>query len=292
MPLQDYARHLRQLLPVLLLGSSAQLYAQALEPVKGLLTPESVVQDTDGKIYVSEINEFGKDGDGQIRVIDHGKNTVLIKGLDDPKGLVISGKTLYIADKTQILRVALDQKPAKVEVFITAADFPKTPQFLNDLDVDAQGNLYVSDSGDIMGTGNGGAVYKVTPDRTLSLLIDGKQDPRILAPNGLLSDAKGTHLLILDFTSGVLYDYTQANKQLKEVASGLGGGDGIVKQANGTIYVSDWKSGKVFRVNPDHTATLIKEGYQSAADIALSHDGKHLLVPDMKAGVLDILQLK
>ena len=292
MPLQDYARHLRQLLPVLLLGSSAQLYAQALEPVKGLLTPESVVQDTDGKIYVSEINEFGKDGDGQIRVIDHGKNTVLIKGLDDPKGLVIAGKTLFIADKTKILRVALDQKPAKAEVFIAAADFPKTPQFLNDLDVDAQGNLYVSDSGDILGTGNGGAVYKVTPDRKLRLLIDGNQDPRILAPNGLLSDAKGTHLLIVDFTSGILFDYTPANKQLTEVASGLGGGDGIVKLADGTIYVSDWKSGKVFRINQDHTTTLIKEGYQSAADIALSQDGKHLLVPDMKAGVLDILPLK
>ena len=251
-----------------------------------------MVQAADGKIYVSEINGFGQDGDGQIRVIDHGKSSVLVKGLDDPKGLVIIGTDLYIADKSRVLRVSLAQPTATAEVFLAATDFPKVPQFLNDLSADANGNLYISDSGDILGTGKGGAIYKVTPQRALSLLLDGTIDARILAPNGLLADAKGEQLLLVDFTSGVLYNYHLQTKKLDEVASGLGGGDGIVKQANGNIYVSDWKLGKVYRVDPQHKVSLIKEGYQSAADIALTQDDHHLLVPDMKAGKLDIIELR
>lgn len=267
-------------------------YSHGLEPVSGLLTPESAVQAADGKIYVSEINGFGQDGDGQIRVIDHGKSSVLVQGLDDPKGLVIIGNDLYIADKSRVLRIALNQAAASAEVFLAATDFPKVPQFLNDLSADANGNLYISDSGDILGTGKGGAIYKVTPQRKLSLLLDGNIDARILAPNGLLADAKGEHLLLVDFTSGVLYNYNQVTKKLEELANGFGGGDGIVKQANGNIYVSDWKNGKVFRVDPQHKVSLFKEGYQSAADIALTQDDHHLLVPDMKAGKLEIIDLR
>jgi gluconolactonase len=270
---------------------SSQSQAHGLEPINGLLTPESVIQAADGKLYVSEINEFGKDGDGQIRVIDHGKSSILVQGLDDPKGLTIIGTDLFVADKSRIWRVPLNQAPAKAEVYIAATEFPQVPQFLNDLTADANGNLYVSDSGDIMGTGKGGAIYKITPQRKLTLVIDGKADPRVLAPNGLLADAKGEHLLIVDFTSGVLYNYEVAGKGLQEVASGFGGADGIVRQANGTIYVSDWKNGKVYRVE-NSKAVLLKDGYQSAADIALSQDDHHLLVPDMKAGVLDVIRLK
>ena len=280
------------LLTTLTLGTTSAACAHGLAPVSGLLTPESVVQAADGKIYVSEINGFGQDGDGQIRVIDHGKSAVWLQGLDDPKGLVIIGNDLYIADKTRVLRAALDKQPARAEVVLAASDFPKTPQFLNDLSADANGNLYISDSGDILGSGKGGAIYQLTPQRQLNLLLDGTIDARILAPNGLLADAKGEHLLLVDFTSGVLYHYDLTLKTLSEIASGFGGGDGIVRQANGHIYVSDWKSGKVYKVNAQHAVSLLKEGYQSAADIALSQDDHHLLVPDMKAGKLDIIDLR
>lgn len=266
-------------------------YADGLQPLSGLLTPESVLQAPDGKVYVSEINGFGKDGDGQIRVINHGKSNVLVQGLDDPKGLAMSGPYLLIADKTKILRVNLKQHPAKAEVYVDGSAFPQLPQFLNDLDTDAQGNLYVSDSGDILGTGKGGAVYKITPQRKVMLLIDGNLDARVLAPNGLLADATGEHVLMVDFTSGVMYKLNTASQQLQEIASGFGGGDGIVQTANGDIYVSDWKSGKVFLVDSHGQTSLLKQGYQSAADIALSTDGKHLLVPDMKAGQLDVIHL-
>lgn len=282
-------------LSVLFLGACAKQNINAgaeyaHQKITGLKTPESVVQAKDGRIFISEIAEFGKDGDGQISVADTaGKVSVFASGLDDPKGLKIIGDNLYVADKTKIIKIGLND--AKSSIFVPASGFATTPQFLNDLEADLQGHLYVSDSGDILGSGKGGAIYKIDTAGKASLVIDGKQDARIMAPNGLLADDTGNILIYVDFTSGILYTLNQQTKALVDIAEGFGGGDGIVHHSNGNMYVSDWKNGKVFSVNRKHEVAIVKEGYQSAADIALTNDEKFLIVPDMKAGVLDFIPL-
>jgi sugar lactone lactonase YvrE len=259
------------------------------QKITGLKTPESVVQAKDGRIFISEIAEFGKDGDGQITVIDtSGKASVFAKGLDDPKGLAIIGENLFVADKNKIIKIA---PHGTASVFAATAAFPVAPQFFNDLEADPQGNLYVSDSGDIMGTGKGGIIYKIDANRQVKLLIDGKQDARVMAPNGLLADDTGDVLIYVDFTTGVLYTFNQKTQALTDIAEGFGGGDGVVHHSNGTMYVSDWKSGKVYSVDTKGDVTLLKEGYQSAADIAITKDEAYLMVPDMKAGELDFIPL-
>jgi sugar lactone lactonase YvrE len=250
-----------------------------------------VVQAKDGKIYVSEINGFGQDGDGQITVIENGQARILVKGLDDPKGLAIIGQSLYVADNKRVLKVDLTgAKQAQVQVFAAATAFPEMPLFLNDLEPDIAGNLYVSDSGDLKGVG--GAIYKINPQGKVTLVINSQQDARILAPNGLLMDDSGDVLMEVDFASGILYSYNMKTKVLNDVAEGFGGGDGLVHHANGSMYVSDWKNGKVFSVNLAGEVKEIKSGYQSAADIALTKDEKTLMVPDMKAGELDFISLQ
>ncbi|PKO53397.1 MAG: gluconolaconase [Betaproteobacteria bacterium HGW-Betaproteobacteria-20] len=262
----------------------------AMQKITGLRTPESAVQAKDGRIFVSEIGEFGKDGDGQVSVIENGQARLFAKDLDDPKGLAIIGNNLYVADKTKILKISLID--GKASIFVAATAFASTPQFLNDLEADPQGNLYVSDSGDIMGTGKGGAIYKVDANGQATLLIDGKQDVRVMAPNGLLADDTGNILIFVDFTSGILYSFNQQTKALTDIAEGFGGGDGVVHHSNGTMYVSDWKSGKVFSLNTKGEVAELKSGYQSAADIAMTKDEKYLMVPDMKAGELDFIALQ
>lgn len=259
------------------------------QKITGLKTPESVVQAKDGRIFISEIAEFGKDGDGQITLIDtSGKASVFAQGLDDPKGLAMIGENLFVADKNKIIKITPDGTPS---VFVATAAFPVAPQFFNDLEADPQGNLYVSDSGDIMGTGKGGIIYKIDANGQVKLLIDGKQDARVMAPNGLLADDTGDVLIYVDFTSGVLYTFNQKTQALTDIAEGFGGGDGVVHHSNGTMYVSDWKNGKVFSINTKGDVTLLKEGYQSAADIAITKDEAYLMVPDMKAGELDFIPL-
>ena len=268
----------------------AQAAPLSTQKISGLKMPESVVQATDGRVFVSEINGFGVDGDGQISVIEAGQVKLFAKGLDDPKGLAIIGQSLYVADNKRILKLALSgTKPGQAEVFAAATAFPVTPLFLNDLEADLAGNLYVSDSGDLKG--KGGAVYQINAQGQVRLLISGQQDNRILAPNGLLMDDTGDVLMVVDFASGILYSYNLATKQLLDIAEGFGGGDGVVHHANGSMFVSDWKNGKVFRLDMNGEVTPLAATYQSAADIALTKDEKVLMVPDMKAGELDFIVL-
>lgn len=272
---------------LLLLLALFPVAALAKDPVKitGLKTPESVVQAKNGTIYISEINEFGKDGDGQISKVDtKGNVTVFATGMDDPKGLAIIGEKLYVADKNRVLEV---NKDGTWQVYGAQMAFPGTPVFLNDLEADKLGNLYVSDSGDLK---SGGQIYKITKGgEKVSIVVDSK-NPDILAPNGLLFEGRN-NLLSVDFESGILYRVNLSTGKTTKLAEGFGGGDGMVKTSAGKIYISSWKDGKVYRVGAGK-AHMVKQGYKAAADIALSNDEKYLMVPDMKAGELDFIELK
>ncbi len=61
-------------------------------------------------------------------------------------------------------------------------DFPRTPQFLNDLEIDRQGKLYVSDSGNRQGAG--GAVYRLNLRGHITEIK--LHEPDLGSPNGLL----------------------------------------------------------------------------------------------------------
>ncbi len=265
--------------------------AHETKKVTGFKMPESVIAAKDGRVFVSEIGEFGKDGDGQITVIEkNGETKVFAKGLDDPKGLTIVGKDLYVADNHRVIKITPD---GKTSVFVPAEAFPDAPQFLNDLESDAAGNIYVSDSGDLKGAG--GAVYKITPQAKVSVLINSKQDSRVQGPNGLLMGKTPNCIWMVDFVSGVLYRIDMKKNTMVEVAKGFGGGDGIANAGKDRLYISDWKNGKVFHVqlvkNGEAKVDMIQDGFAAAADIALSHDGKYLLVPDMKTGELVYLHI-
>jgi gluconolactonase len=273
------------LLALSLMFSVSGSYAAEPQKVTGLKSPESVIAGPDGRVYVSEIGEFGKDGDGKISVIDaKGQLHTFATGMDDPKGLAFFGNDLYVADKTRVLKVGRD---GTWKVLAAAEAFPVVPQFLNDVEADSQGNIYVSDSGDLKGAG--GAIYRVNKNGKVTRVLG--DNPQVQGPNGLLLDGR-TALLEVDFVSGTLYRVQLRNGEMEKVAEGFGGGDGLVRGPGGVLYVSDWKNGKVFSVSKQGEVKLLKEGFQAAADIGLSKDGKYVIVPDMKAGELVWLPVK
>lgn len=256
----------------------AQADVQIVKKLTGFEMPESVLIAPDGKTYVSEIGEFGKDGDGKISIIEGGKRKIFATGMDDPKGLAYTKGALYVADKARILKI---EKNGKWKVFAAAEAFPQKPQFLNDLTTDKAGNIYVSDSGDLKG--KGGAVYRVAPDGKVSTVITGAEDKHILAPNGLLPDGS-EFLLMVDFLSGELYRIVLKTGRMTRVAEGFGGGDGIARDSKGVLWISDWKNGRLFTLKKDGELKLVKDGFKAPADIAIATDGRTVLVPDMKAG--------
>lgn len=266
---------------------TVSLMAMPPKAVSGLKTPESVVQTPDGRIFVTEINGFNVDGDGQVTVIEQGVARVFVSGLDDPKGIIAKNADLYLTDKTKVLKI---NAQGKVTVFADANAFPSPPVFLNDIELDTLGNLYVSDSGDLNEIGRGAAIYKIDPQGKVSLVINSITHPLLRAPNGLLMDDTGAVISFVDFASGVLYSYDMAALGLTEQATGFGGADGLVHHSSGAMFVSDWKNGKVFMIDAlEGQVTEIKSSYKAAADIALTKDEQYLMVPDFKAGTLDFI---
>ena len=254
---------------------------ESLNLISGFSSPESVVQDAKGDIYVSEIGEFNKDGDGKItRISIDGKLSTFASGMDDPKGLTFIGKSLYVTDKNRVLKV---ESNGKWMVFGSTMAFPQTPIFLNDITSDEAGNLYVSDSGNLSA---GGAIFKITRDKKITLILN-ENTPEILAPNGLL--VVKNDLFEVDFASGILYKINLKTKSILKVAEGFGGGDGLIKSGD-SFFVSDWKNGKIFKLQRNKV-TLFKEGFTAAADIALSYDKRSIITPDMKTGSVTLVPI-
>jgi sugar lactone lactonase YvrE len=253
----------------------------SLNLISGFTSPESAVQDAKGDIYVSEIGEFNKDGDGKItRISVDGKLSTFASGMDDPKGLTFIGKSLYVTDKNRVLKV---ESNGKWMVFGSTMAFPQTPIFLNDITSDDAGNLYVSDSGNLSA---GGAIFKITQDRKITLILN-ENTPEILAPNGLL--VLKNDLFEVDFASGILYKINLKTKSILKVAEGFGGGDGLIKSGD-SFFISDWKNGKIFKLQRNKV-TLYKEGFTAAADIALSYDKRSIITPDMKTGSVTLVPI-
>lgn len=254
--------------------------------ITGLVAPESVTIGPNGKMYATQIGEFGKDGDGSVVVIENGKATPVATGLDDPKGIVAFRQWLYVADNKRVLRIDVGGKgPVKTDLFAPANAFPIEPLFLNDIAADPEsGMLYVSDSGTTKG--EGGAVFRITPNGQVTLVVDAKKLPGLLTPNGLSLDG-AAHLLLADFGTGHLFQIKLADGSSEKIAEGLGSADGLAWDHFGRLFITDWKGGQVFAIpRPGMPPVLIAKGFGNAADCCLDPSGKSILVPDMKAGTV------
>jgi glucose/arabinose dehydrogenase len=250
--------------------------------ITGLKNPESVCVGADGRIYITEIGEFNKDGDGRVVVIDKsGKAVPFATGLDDPKGMVSWVNFLFVTDKKRVWKI---DKTGRASVFAAESAFPTPPLFLNDIAVDESGALYVSDSGNLKGSG--GAIFRIDLKGKVTVVTDGKRDPHLKTPNGLVMDGK-SFLLMLDSNSGELLRIRIADGTSTKVAGGFDGGDGLAWDHFGRLFVSSWKTGKVWGIpRPGQQPILLPYQFDSAADIGLDPTGKFILVPDMKAGTL------
>jgi glucose/arabinose dehydrogenase len=274
--------------------------------VTGLKNPESVCIGPGGRVFVTTIGEFDKDGDGAVMVIEPGGKAVpFVEGLDDPKGIAVFQNWLYLTDKTKVIRINAMAKTPKAEVFAAAEKFPVPPIFLNDITIDPEnGMIYVSDSGK---DGKGGAVFRLTPPPPkkgpgttappdgvkIDVLVDEKKLPGLKTPNGVMNDGT-SFLLVADFGSGILHRVKLADGTSEKVAEGFDGADGVTWDHYGRLYISSWKTGKVFGIaRPgEKPVEIVSKGFQSAADTCLDATGKFILVPDMKAGTLTAIPAK
>ena len=110
-----------------------------------------------------------------------------IKGLDAPKGMGVYQGKLYVTDIHNL--VIIDIATATIDTSI-AVD---SSEFLNDVTIDAKGDVYFTDSG--------AKKIHLYKEGVVSLW---SSDPLLLKPNGLF--ALDSSLRIIDMETGLFYD--------------------------------------------------------------------------------------
>jgi sugar lactone lactonase YvrE len=280
-------------------ASPVPLAAQEPRIITGLKQPESIAIGPRGQVYVSETGEYEKANDGYISILEAGKLRRFATGLDDPHGIKWWRDHLFVADNMGMVW-RIDAK-GNVERFVDATDFPRKITNFNDLEIDSAGNIYISDSGDW--EGGGGAIFRITQEKKIAVVVTDEDDWRLVSPNGLLMDGPN-RLLVVDYTTGNLFriDLTAmlpmvgkvpvqaATKTLEKVMGGFGASDGLARDSGGRLIITDYAGHRVFVLakpagQPAEKPQEIQvSGIESAADLTISQDGKSLLIPDMGGG--------
>ena len=278
----------KMLAALVAVASAMPLVAQEPQIITGLKQPESIAIGPGRKVYVSETGEYEKANDGYISVLEGNKLRRFATGLDDPHGIKWFKDHLFVSDNMGFVW-RIDAQ-GNVERFVDATDFPRKVTNFNDIEIDPQGNLYISDSGDW--EGGGGAIYRISQDKKITPVITQDDDVKVVSPNGLLMDG-ADKLLEVDYTTGILFRVDLKAKSLEKVAGGFGASDGLVRDAGGRLLITDYAGHRVFVLaKPDAKPQEIKvNGIESSADLAISPDGKSLIIPDMGGGKLAILPM-
>ena len=242
-----------------------------------LKTPESVLFDGSAKLlYVSNIDGTpdGKDGKGSVgKVALDGKiiATDWVKGLNAPKGMGLYKNRLYVADLTEV--VVIDVPAAKIIAHIPVPG----AVFLNDITIDKNGIVYVSDTRTFK-------VHKIENNQ-VSTILEG-----LKGPNGLL--AVGADLLILD--RGSLLKLAPGGKPVTLATDMDAATDGIEMVKPNEYLVSSWV-GLVYYVSADGSKqTLLdtREQKINSADIGYDAKNRILYVPTFYKNGIVAYELK
>jgi DNA-binding beta-propeller fold protein YncE len=232
-----------------------------------LRVPESVLLDSKASIlYVSNIDgkSDAKDGKGFISKLSPDGKIITLEwanGLDAPKGMGMYKGKLYVADLTRvaIFDMATGKMTSSIEV--------EGAQFLNDITVDAKGNVYISDSAT-------GKIHKLSGDKT-EVYFEISEFKRI---NGLLALKDG--LYVADAGNGKNYKLN-SNKQLTQYAETAPGADGIVLVGKDEYIVSSW-GGEVYFVDANGKSKKMldtKDQKLNSADIDYDARSKTVFIP-------------
>lgn len=246
---------------------------------EGLTVPESSCYNSDNKtIYVSNIVGVHniKDSIGYIaKLNDKGKiiEKDWVTGLNAPKGIACSKKSLFVTDIDRVLEV--DLKIGK----ILKTYRNRLSKSLNDVTVDSAGRVYVSDSG-------GDCIFQVGKD-SLEVFLQSDQLTRM---NGILA----VDNLLYMGSNGNFISIDQKTKKITILAENVGYLDGIVMIDKNKFITSDFK-GKVQFIEPGKGVKELMNATEqqiNAADLGFIPAQNLLLVPTFNDNKLNAFKIK
>jgi hypothetical protein len=292
------------------LGSAAAAQAQMTVNMGTGSRPESVTQGWGGA-YFASCQGGGTLGlnDGSVKTFDTAGNvSVFVDGLDNPRGITFTGEYLVVTDTTKIWKI---DRHGNKSILAEASQFPFPVAFFNDVTAekggravyvaemgsrtvirDAAGFLVPPDSAQAWAVPSTSRVYRVTMSGQISEEVAPSR--KVLIMNGVQQARKGNNLLIAEFFFGniVVADKHKGKDRLRIIATGFRGADGIDQAKDGTIYVSSFENGAVWKMDKkgeNITNMISGVGRQSTADMYLDEAMGLLLVADTAHGTVIVL---
>jgi sugar lactone lactonase YvrE len=245
--------------------------------VTAFAAPENLVYDSASDvILVTNINgdPAQKDGNGFVsRISGDWRNVQLkwIDGLDAPKGIILRGDTVFIADVNAVR--LFDRQTGKA-----LAVRQVKGGGLNDLVFDNTGTLYVTDTG---------------PERTPTVKPDTSKDidavyrfdgvqahaiahgTQLQRPDGIAFD--GTSIIVAPLGGNTLYRVDKAGKRTNLLPLANGQLDGLWRMHDGRLLVTSWEGKCIFLVDGDSVTTLMSD-IDSPAGVGIDTRRDRLLV--------------
>lgn len=290
---------------VILMASLSTVYshetARHSKVIAGFSSPESVVVDyMSGFVFVSNLGEklepSAKDKDGFIsRLSAEGniseKKYLPQKGdvLNSPKGMAISGATLFVTDVDRVVGFDISTGRQNFEL-----DFSKEKtMYLNDIAVIDNNTLFVSAT-------DTGKIYKIYIGQKprYEFVID------LIGANGLYFDKKTQKLYAASFGShdakgglGVI-SFENNKPKYEKLTEGTGLLDGIWLLEGDKILFSDWvafdKPGRLMVYDPKtKNATTLKlpASVHGPADFFYDEHHNELWLPSMQEGKVIVTEI-
>ena len=215
----------------------------------GFSAPESVLHDPRADVYlVANVqgSPVERDQNGFISKVSP-DGTMLEPhfivggqghGLSAPKGMVLSGELLFVADIDRVFAFHRDTGELRSETVIPGATF------LNGVTLGSEGEIYVTDSGLSMGddgfVASGSDAVYVLRGQGPEVVV---KDPSLGRPNGILFSEEG--LWVVTFGTGELYriDHEREVRDRRTLPDGTL--DGIVQLRDGRLAISSWEGESV-----------------------------------------------
>ncbi len=256
--------------PVLL----ADGVTKSWELADGLMMPESAAWDPKrDQFYVSNINPAGAAGFGEqgfISRIDAAGQVLdigWVTGLRGPTGVAVLDDRLYVVERTGVAVIDLDRAEIVQRHLIESEG-----GFLNDIAVDSDGTLFVSDS-------RLGAIYRVRNGETGLWLRNGA----IAGANGLV--VQGDRLIATTMGSESLVFLDLETAKIESIIDLRPfGGDGITADGTDAFLVSDF-NGLLLRVTPTGDRDVLIDTRDvgiSLTDFAFAPEHGLVVIPTLR----------
>lgn len=215
-----------------------------------------VFNDFEGYLYVANEGNGGGGGTTIFKVDVNGTASLLADGFTGPSGLAVDSgtQTLYISDdRNQVYRLLSD---GNVSVLAIDSAYLSNP---NALVIDSYGYLLIANAGS-------GTIVRVDPNNTtdITTIATGFNTPQAVEIYGDMAYFTDFSNNIYEVNVHVTTPVTPSSSLYKDMSSYVFGTQGgLMSDFNGSLFISSYETGEVFKVDSTKNVTTVYSNSES-----------------------------